>query len=99
MSVIKLKFSPEMAYAALVGQKCCTSRDERKCHRGDTFEIGGVWFRVVGIIAARAADVAVEFYGPEGFDDVESCSAALQTIYPHVGGHDLLFVHFFARCP
>lgn len=99
MTHILLKFSPEMAYAAIVGQKCCTARDEIKGERGDIFEIGGVPFRVLGVLAVRAKRVALEFFGQEGFEDTESCSAALQTIYPEVGGEDFLFVHFFARCP
>jgi len=99
MSVIELKFSPEMAYAAIAGRKCCTTRDEIKGRAGDEFEIGGMPFRVLGVLAMRAGDIARELHGPEGFDDVASCSAALQTIYPEVAEGDFLFVHFFARCP
>ena len=99
MSLIKLTFSPEMAYAAITGRKCCTTRDEIKGRAGDEFEIGGMPFRVLGVLAMRAGDIARELHGPEGFDDIESCSAALQTIYPDVPGQGFLFVHFFARCP
>ena len=99
MSLIKLTFSPEMAYAALVGQKCCTSRDDVKGNPGDEFAIGGVRFRLLAVVSMQAREISLDLYRAEGFDCIDDCAAALQTIYPNVGGYDWLNVHFFARCP
>ncbi|HIH03746.1 MAG TPA: hypothetical protein HA263_07860 [Methanoregulaceae archaeon] len=99
MKAIELKFNDEMAKAALDGRKCCTSRRERKGWQGDEFEIGGVRFRILDVLRVRAREITRNYHHSEGFADVESCAAALQTIYPDVSGEDYLAVHFFARCP
>jgi len=99
MSSIKLTFSPEMAFAALTGRKCCTTRDEIKGRAGDEFEIGGVRFRILDVLANLPIRIVCsEFYRLEGFDCVDDCAAALQTIYPDLNQYDALNVHFFARC-
>ena len=99
MTLINLKFSPEMARAALAGQKCCTSRREAKGKPGDEFEIKGVRFRVLTVQSVPLASIFVDLYGCEGFPDPSSCASAIRAIYPVLDLVDSLHVHFFARCP
>ena len=99
MTAIDLKFSPEMAKAALEGRKSCTSRRDLKGVPGDIFEIEGVRFRILDVVRARVADVTVDLCKLEGFRTESECARTIQTIYPDLGRRDFLYVHHFARCP
>jgi len=99
MSNIDLKFSPEMAKAAIEGRKCCTSRRSQKGDPGDEFEYEGVRFRLIDILLLSVLDIAFNYYRCEGFDTRDECAAELHRIYPDKGYNDRLYVHFLARCP
>jgi hypothetical protein len=97
MSLIDLPFSPEMAFAIIAGQKCCTSRRTVKGAPGDLFVIGGVRFRLLTVLPFPIAFITRSFYRAEGFDSIDDCAAALQKFYPDLSQYDNLNVHFFAR--
>lgn len=98
MSLIKIKFSPEMAERACNGLKNCTSRDEIKGKAGDYFDIDGSVFRIIGIFEVSVAEIAMNLFFSEGFSDPTTCAAAIRSIYPWTKPETLLYVHCFANC-
>lgn len=99
MGEVQIRFSPEMAYAAIAGHKCCTSRREMKGDPGDEFDIGGIRFRLLDVLTMPVRDITEKLYRLEGFKSHFTCSQTLHYLYPGMSGSDSLWVHFFARCP
>jgi len=97
MTTIDLKFSPEMAKAALDGRKCCTSRRTPKGEPGDIFTIRGVRFRLLSWTPIPITTIVTALFRAEGFAGIEGCAAYLQAAYPDLNQYDSLCVHFFAR--
>jgi len=99
MGEVQIRFSPEMAHAALEGRKCCTSRRDLKGLPGDLFDIDGSRFRILHVSRERVNDIVLQFSRLEGFHLSTTCKETLNALYPDLDGRDYLYVHFFARCP
>ena len=99
MSLVDLKFSPEMARAVIAGKKCCTSRRERKGWPGDEFELEGARFRILDVMALTYNQVCVHLFRCEGVPDSIALVTVIERIYGDLSPETPLFVHFFARCP
>jgi hypothetical protein len=100
MTVIEIPFSSKMTSAALAGQKCATTRSERKGDPGDTFEIGGQWFRLIDVQKTYLPHVKLMYYRIEGCESPEDFETVWRSL--HRGHYSLTkpyFIHFFARCP
>ena len=96
---VALRFSPEMAIAACYGNKCCTTRAERKAGPGDEFAIGGFRFRVLDVVRLPLHRVVSEFYRLEGFASPADCADAIRGFYPGLEPVSPVWVHYFARLP
>jgi hypothetical protein len=98
MSLIEIKFSPEMADLVCNGKKNCTSRDEIKGKAGDYFVTDGSVHRIIGVFEVSVAEIAMDLFFSEGFSDPTTCAAAIRSVYPWTEPETLLYVHCFENC-
>lgn len=97
MSLINLKFSPEMEELILQGKKCCTTRDEKKGEVGDVFRVGNRLYRIIQLTLYDVSEIS-PLYRLEGFEHRYQFLKAIEEIYPEIydSNDNLVFVHFFA---
>jgi len=97
MTLIALKFSPDMEDAIISGKKCCTTRDEVKGNPGDMFVVRDRLYQIVDVLPVH---VSGEFlrgnFRIEGFKTSFNFTDTLSEIYPNLKFGDLVYVHFFA---
>lgn len=95
MTIIKIKFNPEMERAIIEGRKCCTTRDEIKGNIGDLFRVKDRMYRIIQV------DEIDLFYSSamanaEGFkSDIEYLDC-MSEIYPDLVECSPVFIHYFA---
>ena len=94
MTLINLKFSPDMERAIIEGIKICTTRDEPKGKPGDIFRVQNRLYRIVEVRSGRFPEFYM-FYILEGFSTPDEYRAKIKQIYPK-NLNDLYHVHFFA---
>lgn len=96
MSLINLKFSPEMEELVLQGKKCCTTRDEKKGDVGDVFRVKDRLYRIVQVSSYDVSSIA-HLYRLEGFEFIYQFIKAIEEIYPDIydSGDNVVYVHFF----
>lgn len=107
MTIINLKFSPEMEELVLQGEKCCTTRDEPKGEAGDIFRVGDRLYRILQIDKRMHPHECSDFK-LEGFESWKDLKCEIERIYPSIikqseflsnigtqGGSEV-YVHFFA---
>lgn len=98
MAVIDLKFNREMEIAAVEGHKIATTRDEQKGEPGDTFSIGGTWFRLVDVQPVSLPLVRNRFYHLEGFCTPAGFEQYWRNILKKEWSDtETKYIHFFGR--
>lgn len=95
MTLINLKFSPEMEQAIMEGKKCCTTRDEPKGDVGDIFILNCRAYRLIRI-ESMDVNCVPQYYDLEGFDHEFEFVDILNAIYPYLTIGSTVWVHFFA---
>lgn len=97
MSLIKLKFSPEMEELVLQGKKCCTTRDEKKGEVGDVFRVKDRLYRIILVSLYDVSSIPI-LYQLEGFEFIYQFINAIEKVYPDVFGccDNIVYVHWFA---
>lgn len=95
MTLINLKFSPDMEQAILEGMKCCTTRDENKGRIGDIFIIQDRIYRIVDIHPILFEDLVCFYWRLDGFSDPYEYKDRLKQLYNADYGY-VFDVHFFA---
>ena len=95
MTLINLKFSPEMEELILQGKKCCTTRDEIKAESGDVFRVRNRLYRIVGI-QIDDYEFIDRYYNLDGFNSVDEYLDTIDKIYPEINPEGDMFIHFFA---
>ena len=101
---VEIKFSQEMADAAIEGRKVATTRREPKGEVGDTFEIipagcSPVTFRIIEIMATDLETVTSLYFRLEGFDSPASFRATWRKLHRgHYTTGKIYYLHVFARC-
>ena len=95
MTLINLKFSPEMERAILEGQKCCTTRDEKKGQPGDLFIVQDRVYRILQIDECDLNYASV-MANAEGFKSDIEFTDALMEFYPDVFLESMVYIHYFA---
>lgn len=99
MTIINLKFSPEMEELVLQGKKCCTTRDEQKGEVGDLFRVKDRMYRIIQVDESDLL-YSSAMANAEGFkSDIEYLDC-MSEIYPDLDP-DLVecspvFIHYFA---
>jgi hypothetical protein len=68
---VKIPFKPEMAELSLQGKKHMTTRTRKYGDEGDTFEINGVPFAIMGVGNIPLHRVANKLFESEGFSSRE----------------------------
>ena len=96
MSLIILKFSPDMEQAIIDGRKCCTIRDEPKGKPGDLFVVKDRLFRILKIDPGELGEFIFSCYDLEGFTEAIPFRKALRSYYPGIELNHLVYLHFFA---
>jgi hypothetical protein len=102
--MVEIKFSREMADAAIEGRKIATTRREKKGEIGDTFHIfddGGfqTTFRIIEIMEVDLETVKYLYFRLEGFDSPEAFEKTWRKLHRgHYSTRDLYCIHFIARC-
>ena len=94
MTLINLKFSPDMEQAVIEGRKCCTTRMAQKGNVGDTFLVRDRVYRIVSILYVLADEI-YEFAMLDGFSNPSDYVSRLRELYNLKSGY-ILTVHFFA---
>lgn len=101
MTIINLKFSPDMEEAIMEGRKCCTTRDKRKGEIGDLFVIKDRVYRLTDIQEVDSLDIQY-CHRNDGFENVTNYMEKLHNLYPDkfkdLMGEPIpvLYVHYFA---
>jgi hypothetical protein len=95
MTLINLKFSPEMEKAVMEGRKCCTTRDEPKGKIGDVFRVKGRLYRVIQITMCDFLNV-LPLANAEGFSSDIKFEIEIRKYYPDITYDNKVFIHFFA---
>lgn len=95
MTIINLKFSPEMEELVLQGKKCCTTRDEQKGEVGDAFVVGNRVYRILQIDECDLESASVMFHS-EGFESDIAYTNTIIDIYPDLCPDYTVYIHFFA---
>jgi hypothetical protein len=97
MTLINLKFSPEMKQALLEGRKCCTSRKTKKGDVGDVFVIDGRLYRILHVHMIGLHPLTYVYYDIEGFETPEEfCKFWENYNQGPVDWQSEAVVHFFA---
>ena len=103
MSDIAIPFSPDMAHAAILGRKHCTSRNRRYGSVGDVFTLidhgEELHFRIIAIERRPLWEVAKHLHHPEGFLSSDYFMDAWARLHPRKGWEPdrRVWVHWFAR--
>ncbi|MCK9592811.1 MAG: ASCH domain-containing protein [Methanoregula sp.] len=96
MTLITLRFAPEMEDAILAGKKCCTSRKNKKGEVGDLFVVKDRLYRIVHVHHCLLYSVRDAYYDAEGF----AYPGDFQEFWiTHIGKFDpgqIAHLHFFA---
>lgn len=95
MSLINLKFSPEMEELILQGKKCCTTRDEKKGEAGDLFVVGTRVYRIIQINECDLNYASV-MANAEGFNNDIEFEDCIMDIYPDLSLDSTVYIHYFA---
>lgn len=95
MTLINLKFSPEMESLIIQGKKICTTRDEQKGEIGDTFTVRDRLYRIVGIEYDEIEYIEA-WHLLEGFETPELFVETLMEYYPTLVSDDTMCLHWFA---
>ena len=95
MTLINLKFSPEMESLIMQGKKICTTRDEQKGEIGDTFTVRDRLYRIVGIEYDEIEYIEA-WHLLEGFETPEQFVEMMMEFYPTLVSDDTLYLHWFA---
>jgi len=95
MTLINLKFSPEMESLIIQGKKICTTRDEQKGEIGDTFTVRDRLYRIVGIEYDELEYIEA-WHLLEGFETPEQFVEMMMEFYPTLVSDDALYLHWFA---
>lgn len=97
MTLITLKFSPEMEELIMQGRKICTTRLEQKGEVGDCFVIRDRLYRIIEIDTEIDLNYSMAlYYRQEGFEYESEYFDALRSYYPDISEPDIVAVHFFA---
>lgn len=97
MTLITLKFSPEVAKLVLQGRKCCTTRDEIKGIPGDIFKLNDRVYRIVAVIGPlKIRDMILPIVKMEGFNQYYQLYDELGKYYPQLNPDFLVYYHLFA---
>jgi len=95
MTLINLKFSPEMETLIMQGKKICTTRDEQKGEISDTFIVRDRLYRIVGIECDELEYIEA-WHLLEGFETPEQFVEMMMEFYPTLVSDDTLYLHWFA---
>ncbi len=104
MSLVEIKFSADMALAAMEGRKICTSRHDQKGEIGDTFfvvhpetrNIGA--FRIVDVDFLELREIGNKLYRKEGCSSREEFISLWKRLHRgHYSPDNKYFVHWFSR--
>ena len=95
MTLINLKFSPEMEQAILDGRKCCTTRDEKKGQLGDIFVVKNRLYRIIQIDECDLIYASV-MANAEGFNTDIEFEDCMMDIYPDLSLDSTVYIHYFA---
>jgi hypothetical protein len=99
MTLINIKFNPEMERAIIEGRKCCTTRHEIKGNIGDLFRVKDRMYRIIQVDESDLL-YSSAMANAEGFkSDIEYLDC-MSEIYPDLDP-DLVecspvFIHYFA---
>jgi hypothetical protein len=94
MTLINLKFAPEMEELVLQGKKCCTTRDEPKGEVGDLFVVKNRVYRIISV--TRENYSLSHYFGPEGFKTFREFADCIRNIYKNCDDIHTWYIHFFA---
>ena len=82
MTLIDLKFSPEMEQLILDGWKSCTTRDEKKGNVGDIFKVQNRLYRILHIDKRVHPLQCIDVFELEGFESPRVYQKTIEQIYP-----------------
>lgn len=94
MTLITIKFSPDMEQAIIEGRKCCTTRNQLKGEIGDTFLVRDRIYQIVDILYVLTSEISV-FAILDGFSGPDDYISRLWELYD-LTDDTILAVHFFA---
>jgi len=94
---MRIPFKAQWRDAMLTGKKICTSRTKRYGNEGDTFEVFGHTFALIGVEKQTLSWVANNLFYAEGCDTPEAFRRVWDEIHPRRGyvGNDTVWVHYF----
>jgi len=95
MTLITLKFSPEMERAVMEGRKCMTTRLKSKGSPGDVFLVRDRLYRLLTVQHNHNIEFLRYCYRDEGFNSFQEFKDALLKIYPDAELVPIM-VHTFA---
>ena len=95
MSLITIKFSPEMEDLVMRGEKCMTTRLSRKGEPGDIFIVRNRVYRLLTVLHTHNLEMLRYCYGDEGFNSFQEFKEYLISIYPDVE-YGPIIIHTFA---
>jgi len=99
MTLINLKFSPEMEQLILDGWKSCTTRDEKKGNVGDIFKVQNRLYRILHIDKPLHPLQCIDVFELEGFESPRVYQKTIEQIYPALISRKCArpaYVHHFA---
>jgi hypothetical protein len=96
MSVITLKFTPEMKELIIKGEKCCTTRDKKKGEVGDIFRVMERVYRICQISWCTLRCASREMIESEGFKTESEYISEVEKMYPYIVESSIVYLHFFA---
>jgi hypothetical protein len=95
MTLINLKFNPEMETAIIEGRKCCTTRDEQKGKPGDIFIVRDRVYRILQVDDCDLNYASV-MAKAEGFTTDVKFEDCMMEIYPDMALDSTVYIHYFA---
>lgn len=95
MTLIILKFSPEMEDLIMQGRKCMTTQVTRKGEPGDIFIVRNRVYRLLTVLHTHSLEMLRYCYRDEGFNSFNDFKKYLISIYPEAEYSPIL-IHTFA---
>lgn len=80
--MVDIPFRDDMKKASLEGRKCCTSRNSKYGHPGDTFLIDGQLFVIKKISKMKLDWITFRYFKEEGFNSPDEFKAVWTEIHP-----------------
>lgn len=96
MTKIKIPFNEWSKDKLRKGIKICTSRSQKYGEVGDTFEVEGKEYVLIGFARLSYEQIINALWQPEGAESTQELGKVLREIHPNIDFTASAWVHFFS---